>query len=143
MARSPENARSIPLGAAFRITLNFILIAHLRRRALATLVVTLEDEHKEAKAMAWQLSGRSMELCSCKLLCPCWLGPEGVPDQGWCGGALGFDIERGSSDGVDLSGTRVALAAEWQGNFFDGNGTARLYISDTANAEQRRELEMI
>jgi len=63
--------------------------------------------------MAWQLPGRSMELCSCKMLCPCWLGPEGVPDQGWCGGALGFDIERGSSDGVDLSGTRVALAAEW------------------------------
>jgi hypothetical protein len=27
--------------------------------------------------MAWQLSGRSMELCSCKMLCPCWLGPEG------------------------------------------------------------------
>jgi hypothetical protein len=93
--------------------------------------------------MAWQLSGRSMELCSCRMLCPCWLGSEGVPDQGWCGGALGFDIQRGSSDGVDLSGTKVALAAEWPGNFFGGNGTARLYISDAANAEQRRELEAI
>ena len=93
--------------------------------------------------MAWQLSGRSMELCSCKMLCPCWLGPEGVPDQGWCGGALGFDIERGSSDGVDLSGTRVAFAAEWPGNFFDGKGTARLYISEAANAAQRHELEVI
>ena len=142
-ALSPENARSIPLGAAFRITLNFIHKAHLRRRALATSVVTLEDEHKEAKAMAWQLSGRSMELCSCKLLCPCWLGPEGVPDQGWCGGALGFDIQRSNSDGVDLGGTKVAFAAEWPGNFFDGKGTARLYIGDTASAEQRRELEAI
>src|SRR5262245_20642240 len=93
--------------------------------------------------MAWQLSGRSIELCSCKMLCPCWLGPEGEPDQGWCGGALGFDIERGSSDGVDLSGTKVALAAEWPGNFFGGKGSTRMYSADTATADQSRELEAI
>jgi hypothetical protein len=93
--------------------------------------------------MAWQLSGRSVELCSCKMLCPCWLGPEGEPDQGWCGGALGFDIHRGNSDGVDLSGTKVVLAAEWPGNFFGGDGTARLYLEESATPEQRRELEAI
>lgn len=93
--------------------------------------------------MAWQLSGRSLELCSCNLLCPCWLGPDGVPDQGWCDGALGFDIQRGSSDGIDLSRTRVAFTADWPGNIFGGQGTARLYIDDSANAEQRRELEAI
>jgi hypothetical protein len=93
--------------------------------------------------MAWQLSGRSVELCSCKMLCPCWLGPEGEPDQGWCGGALGFDIHRGNSDGVDLSGTKVVLAAEWPGNFFGGDGTARLYLEERATPEQRRELEAI
>ena len=70
-----------------------------------------------------------------------WSG--GTPDEGWCGGAFGFDIERGSSDGVDLSGTKVALAAEWPGNFFGGNGTARLYIGDSASDAQRRELEAI
>ena len=89
--------------------------------------------------MNWQLSGRSMELCSCNMLCPCWLGSEGSPDQGWCGGALGFDIQRGSSDGVDLRGTKVAFTAEWPGNFFAGKGTARLYIADSANAEQHRD----
>jgi hypothetical protein len=93
--------------------------------------------------MAWQLSGRSVELCNCKMLCPCWLGPEGEPDQGWCGGALGFDIQRGNSDGVDLSDTKVVLAAEWPGNFFGGNGTARLYLEESATLEQRRELEAI
>lgn len=93
--------------------------------------------------MAWQLSGRSLEFCSCKLLCPCWLGPEGIPDQGWCDGTLGFDIERGNSDGVDLGGTKVAFTAEWPGNIFAGNATARLYIDDSANAGQRRELEAI
>jgi hypothetical protein len=93
--------------------------------------------------MTWQLSGRSVELCSCEMLCPCWLGPDGNPDQGWCAGAFAFDIERGASDGADLSGTRVALTAEWPGNFFGGNGTARLYLGDGATTEQRRELEAI
>src|SRR5215813_1553921 len=93
--------------------------------------------------MGWQLSGRSVELCSCKMLCPCLLGPEGTPDQGWCGGTLGFDIHHGYSDGIDLDGTKVAFTAEWPGNFFGGQGTARLYIGDSANAEQRRELEAI
>jgi len=24
--------------------------------------------------MAWQVSGQLTEFCSCKLMCPCWLG---------------------------------------------------------------------
>lgn len=93
--------------------------------------------------MAWKISGQSMEHCSCKMFCPCWLGPEGEPDQGWCVSALGYEIQEGSSDGVDLNGTKVLVMAEWPGNFFAGNGTARLYIDETASAEQRRELEAI
>ncbi len=93
--------------------------------------------------MSWEISGQSMEMCNCKMLCPCWLGPEIEPDDGWCGGTLGFDIQRGSSNGVDLRGTKVALIAEWPGNFFDGNGKARLYLDETASAEQREALEKI
>jgi hypothetical protein len=93
--------------------------------------------------MAWQVSGRSLELCNCNLLCPCWFGPDGKPDQGWCGGAFAFDIQRGSSDGVDLSGTKVALAFSWPGNFFGGNGTARCYVGDDAKPDQRSQLEAI
>lgn len=93
--------------------------------------------------MTWQVSGRSAEFCSCKVMCPCWLGPDGEPDQEWCSGAFGFDIETGSSGDVDLGGTRLALAADWPGNFFHGNGTARLYLDATTSAAQRRELEAI
>jgi hypothetical protein len=77
------------------------------------------------------------------MLCPCWFGPDGQPDQGWCGGAFAFDIERGSSGGIDLGGTKVALSFVWPGNFFGGNGTARCYIGEYAQPEQRRELEAI
>lgn len=93
--------------------------------------------------MAWQIRGRIIELCNCTQLCPCWLGPKGKPNHGWCGGAFGFDIEEGSSDGVDLAGCKVALAAEWPGNFFGGKGIARLYIDEGASSEQRPQLEAI
>ena len=93
--------------------------------------------------MAWNVRGRSIELCSCAMLCPCWLGPEGQPDQGWCGGAFAFDIQEGNSDGVNLAGSKVAFTAEWPANFFGGNGTARVYIDEGANAGQRSELEAI
>jgi hypothetical protein len=84
-----------------------------------------------------------MELCSCELLCPCWLGPDGPPDKGWCSGAFAFDIAAGSSDGVDLAGTKVAIAGEWPGNFFGGSGTLRVYVDRNASADQQRELGAI
>jgi hypothetical protein len=93
--------------------------------------------------MAWSMRGRSMELCSCTMLCPCWLGPEVEPDQGWCSGVFAFDIQEGNSDGVDLGGSKVAFTGEWPANFFGGNGTARVYVDERASADQRRELEAI
>lgn len=93
--------------------------------------------------MSWKIRGRSLELCNCAMLCPCWLGASGKPDQGWCGGALGFQIEEGSSDGVDLSGCTVVLGATWPGNFFEGHGKARIYLSDKASDDQQRELDGI
>ena len=91
--------------------------------------------------MAWQLSGQVLETCSCKMVCPCIFGPA-QPDEGWCVGALVFDIQEGNSDGVSLAGTRTALAFDLPGDFFGGNGTGRLYV-DSANPDQRRELEAI
>ena len=65
------------------------------------------------------------------------------PDQGWCSGAIIFDVEQGNADGVDLSGRKVVVAAEWPGDFWGGNGTARLYVDEAASPEQHRELEAI
>ena len=93
--------------------------------------------------MAWQITGRSMEMCSCKQFCPCWLGPEGEPDEGWCAGFFVFDIQQGNSDGVDLGGTKSVLISDWPGNFFAGHGKARLYLDEAASEDQRRELEGI
>src|SRR5688500_11136791 len=70
--------------------------------------------------MAGQMKAVMWEWCSCAALCPCWLGPAGAPDKGWCAAAILYDIKQGSIDGVDVSGTKAVLTAEWPGNFFGG-----------------------
>jgi len=92
--------------------------------------------------MAWQMSGRWVEMCSCRIYCPCNLGPA-EPDQGWCSAALAFEVERGNSDGVNLSGARVVLSAQLPGDFMGGMDLARLYLDESLSADQRRELEAI
>ena len=92
--------------------------------------------------MAWRLAGQMHELCSCKFLCPCWFGPA-EPDQGWCSGAIVFDVERGNADRLALDGHTVVLLADWPGDFWAGNGTARLYIDERTTPEQRQALEAI
>ena len=92
--------------------------------------------------MAWNITGQILESCSCKMLCPCWIGPA-YPDQGWCSPAFVFDIQEGDSDGVNLGGCKVALAADLPGDFFAANGTGRLYIDESASTAQRQELEAI
>jgi hypothetical protein len=93
--------------------------------------------------MVWSVRGRSLELCSCRLLCPCWLTADVEPDEGWCSGVFAFEVDEGASDGVDLAGGKVVATFDWPGNFWAGNGTARLYIDEAADADQRRELEAI
>ncbi len=93
--------------------------------------------------MTWSVRGRSLELCNCRMFCPCWLTAEGEPDQGWCGGVLAFEVVDGASDGVDLSGGKAEASIDWPGNFWAGGGTGRLYVDDRADAAQRRELEAI
>ena len=93
--------------------------------------------------MTWQVSGRGLEICSCKMFCPCWLGPQGEPDEGWCAAAFAYEFSAGDSEGVDLGGTRAFMMAWWPANFFHGKGKARLYIGEGASADQARELEAI
>lgn len=93
--------------------------------------------------MSWELSGRMLEVCNCTLLCPCWVDMSAQPDQGWCGTAILFDIERGKVAGQDLGGRRVVLAAEIPGSFAGGDFTVRLYIDKDATEEQQRVLEQL
>jgi hypothetical protein len=96
--------------------------------------------------MPWTVSGEMIETCSCNMLCPCWYGVQElmVMDQGWCASPILFRLRDGTADGVPLSGLTLALALFFPGpTLYDGNATARLYLEDTASADQQRALEPI
>jgi hypothetical protein len=92
--------------------------------------------------MAWRLTGTYYAPCSCDVGCPCNFG-ELEADRGWCSGAFLMDVRGGEVDGTDVSGTKVAMAADWPSGFLAGNGTGRLYFDPEVSQEQRSALEAV
>lgn len=96
--------------------------------------------------MSWNLSARLIESCNCTMLCPCWFGVEDLMifDQDTCAAPFLFLIEEGKANGTDLSGCKIVMAAIFPGpTLYDGDGTARLYIDESATPDQQRELDAI
>ena len=58
--------------------------------------------------MPYTLEGQLLEVCTCKVLCPCWIGED--PDNGTCDGTLAWKVEKGDINGVDVSGIRQRVA---------------------------------
>jgi hypothetical protein len=97
--------------------------------------------------MAWNVSGKMVESCTCNMLCPCWFGVKElmIMDKGYCASSVLFRVHNGSSsNGIDLKGRDVVITFDFPGpTLLDGNCTARLYVDDAANTNQRKELEEI
>ncbi len=93
--------------------------------------------------MAWNISGRGLEICNCKTFCPCWLIADVEPDEDWCSAVFALDGTEGRSDDVDLAGVKLAMVCEWPGNFHKGGGKARLYVDPATSADQLTELRAI
>ncbi len=85
--------------------------------------------------MAYQLEGQLLEVCSCEVLCPCWIGE--MPDGGTCEGVVAYHIDRGQVDGIDVSGHTFALTGHIPGNALDGNWKVAMFIDQEASPEQR------
>lgn len=88
--------------------------------------------------MAYQLEGRLLEVCTCNILCPCWVGED--PDGGTCDGTLAWHVEKGNVDGVDVAGHTLVILCHIPGNILKGNWTVRIYIDDKASAQQKDAL---
>lgn len=88
--------------------------------------------------MAYVLEGDLLEVCTCNVLCPCWIGED--PDQGICQSSLAYRINRGDIDGVDVSGVVVGSTVHIPGNVLRGNWMRRLYVDSAASAAQAQAL---
>lgn len=88
--------------------------------------------------MAYRLEGRILEVCDCNVLCPCWIGED--PDNGTCDAVLAHRIDKGTIEGVDVSGLTVANIAFIPGNVLEGNHKVALFIDENASKAQERVL---
>jgi hypothetical protein len=84
--------------------------------------------------MGYSLEGQLLEVCDCNVLCPCWIGED--PDNGTCQSALAYHIEKGTIDGIDVSGLNFANAVFIPGNVLAGNWRAIRFVDDRASPEQ-------
>ena len=88
--------------------------------------------------MAYTLEGLFVEVCTCKVLCPCWIGED--PDMGTCDAVLAWKIENGAIDGVDVSGLSICLLAHLPENILEENLRSVVYVNERASAEQEKAL---
>src|SRR4051812_10668579 len=88
--------------------------------------------------MAYNLEGRLLEVCDCRVLCPCWIGED--PDFGTCRTIVSWHFDRGIIDGIDVSGLTIAAVAFVPGNILQGNWRAAIYVDENASQEQEAAL---
>lgn len=86
----------------------------------------------------YQLEGRLLEVCSCEILCPCWVGEN--PDNETCDSAIAWRVDKGLVQGVDISGLTLALAVHIPGNVLQGHWRAVVYVDDQATPQQEEAL---
>ena len=88
--------------------------------------------------MSYHLEGRLLEVCNCNVLCPCWIGED--PDNGTCDTIVAWRIDKGTVDGVDVSGNTIAAVAHVPGNILQGNWRAAIYVDEKASKDQEAAL---
>jgi hypothetical protein len=85
--------------------------------------------------MTYEIEGRLLEVCTCNVLCPCWVGED--PDFTTCDTTIAWGIEKGSIEGVDVSGLTMAVSAHIPKNILiPKSWTAVVFVDDQATPEQ-------
>jgi hypothetical protein len=88
--------------------------------------------------MSYRIEGRLLEVCTCNVLCPCWVGED--PDGGTCDGTLAWHVDKGSVDGVDVTGRTIVMLCHIPGNILKGNWNVRVYVDEKASDAQKDAL---
>lgn len=88
--------------------------------------------------MTYQIEGRLLEVCTCNILCPCWVGED--PDGGTCDSSFAWRVDKGTIGGLDVAGRTVALSVHIPGNVLAGNWRAVVYVDDGSTDAQQEAL---
>jgi hypothetical protein len=93
--------------------------------------------------MDWRVAGAYLESCNCDAICPCRMVDGivgGRSTHGICFGLLGWRIDDGCADGLDLSGFGVALACRYDDDEPGSPWSLVLYVDERGTGEQRDAL---
>ena len=86
--------------------------------------------------MGYDIEGRLLEVCTCNVLCPCWVGED--PDYKTCDTTLAWGIEKGTIEGVDVSGLTLAVSAHIPNNILTPKSwTAVVFVDEKATEAQQ------
>jgi hypothetical protein len=88
--------------------------------------------------MGYALEGRLLEVCTCNVICPCWVGED--PDGGTCDGVVAWHIDRGKVGDVDVSGRTIAVVTHIPGNVLEGNWRVVVYLDERATQAQEEAI---
>jgi len=89
--------------------------------------------------MAYSLEGTLLEVCTCNILCPCWVGED--PDgDGTCDSVMAWHVDQGTVNGTGVSGRTVAVATHIPGNVLKGNWKVALFVDDKASDQENQSL---
>jgi hypothetical protein len=88
--------------------------------------------------MSYQIEGRLLEVCTCNVLCPCWVGED--PDGGTCDGTLAWHVDKGSVNGVDVAGRTIVMLCHIPGNILKGDWNVRVYVDEKSTDAQMEAL---
>ena len=94
----------------------------------------------------WSIAGSYYETCNCQAVCPCRRlngTPGGDSTYGLCQFILSWQIAKGEAQGTDLSGRQVVMAGFYDDAVPDRPWTIKLFIDETAGADQFRQIERI
>jgi hypothetical protein len=89
----------------------------------------------------WKLVTDYVESCNCNFGCPCNF--SGYPTDGYCEAIVGYHIRDGNYGRTKLGGLDVIYVAAWPKAIHQGGGTLRLYVSESANPQQREAISRI
>jgi hypothetical protein len=83
----------------------------------------------------WSIEGRYVEYCSCDMGCPC--ESMAPPTQGYCTGAVAFQVDKGHCEGVSLDGMTVVATFFFPRAIHHGGGHMQPILEDTISDEQK------
>src|SRR3989440_2365666 len=91
---------------------------------------------KEGANMAYRLQGSILEVCTCKVLCPCWIGED--PDNGTCDSTIAYHVDTGSVNGVDVAGLTFAAVVHISRNVLKGKWGVMVFVDERAPPQQEQ-----